>query len=352
QRLALETVAHRLEQTLARERLVDEIVRAEADRFDGLGHRGFAGDHDRGRHHFAGDAQQFDAAHAGQADIEQRHVRLHVVRVAQIRERVLRAPKAHDAVAFLAQTQREVRGDLLVVFDYEDQLHSLSPNSTRNVVPTFDVDASCRSPPWSSMILREIANPSPIPSPVLRVVTYGSNTRARSDSAIPPPVSVTSIARFEIANVMVPLGERASCPPLVGGRGARSPSSASALFVQRLTSTCRSMSRSAQTGASPPEQRSVTFGQASANVAQNSSTAVRSETSRKTGLPIAANDAWLRVSRDKRSISSATLCNAFATSSAAPPRSASPARSSSSRAAVSGPFVSCACPRPLSCSTD
>ena len=76
---------------------------AEADGFDGLGHGGLAGDDDGRRHDVAGHAQQVDAAHPRQPDVEQGHVGRHAVRVAQIRQRLLGGAEGHHAVALLAQ---------------------------------------------------------------------------------------------------------------------------------------------------------------------------------------------------------------------------------------------------------
>jgi hypothetical protein len=126
QRRILEAVAHRLEQPLAAERLVDEVVDAELDRLHRLGHGSLAG-HDDGRGHgLAHDPHQVDAAHPRQAHVHQGHVRLHPRRVPQMRQRILGVAEVHDAVPFLAQAEGHVGGDLVVVLDDEDQLHFAS----------------------------------------------------------------------------------------------------------------------------------------------------------------------------------------------------------------------------------
>jgi hypothetical protein len=192
------------------------------------------------------------------------------------------------------------------------------------------------------MTLREIDKPSPIPSPILRVVTYGSNTRVRREEGMPEPLSRTSsITRVPFFTI-----EKSTRPSWPAAR---------ALFVQRLTSTWRSMSRSTQTTASPPPSSSRSDGHALPNVVQNSSTSCPSDSRRSTGLPMPPNEENSRVNRASRSSSSATLsCAAISSSfsfpSGAPRRARSEKRSSSSRAAVSGPLISCACRRAVSCS--
>jgi len=74
ERRVLETVAHRLQQPLACERLFDEVVNAEAERFDGLGHGGLAGDDDGG--HAVDAFQKFDAGHPVEPHVDEHQVRL------------------------------------------------------------------------------------------------------------------------------------------------------------------------------------------------------------------------------------------------------------------------------------
>ena len=76
QRRVLEGVADRLQEALAGERLLDEVVDPELERLDGLGDRRLAGDDDGRRQAlFLGQlAHQVDAAHPRQTDVEQEQV--------------------------------------------------------------------------------------------------------------------------------------------------------------------------------------------------------------------------------------------------------------------------------------
>ncbi len=81
------------------------------------------------------------------------------------------------------------------------------------MVPTPGAEASRTWPPDWRMKSRTIASPRPVPRPTSLVVKNGSNTRARTSSVMPLPVSDTETATNGPATV----GSSAMSP----GTGAR-----------------------------------------------------------------------------------------------------------------------------------
>ncbi len=98
----------------------------------------------------------------------------------------------------------------------------------RKVEPRPGADSTQMRPACSSMILREIARPRPVP-PLVRVVEpsscrNSSNTRSRSSGAIPGPVSATATSNAPLAAATLT---------------ATSPSSVNLIALPtRLSSTC------------------------------------------------------------------------------------------------------------------
>jgi hypothetical protein len=139
----LEAVGDRLQEPLAGERLLDEVVDAEAHRFEGLAHRGLAGDDDGRRQALfvAELANEVDAVLSRETDVEQQQIGQLALLIENLQRRLDRIRRLHRE-PFLAQLPGDVGADLLVILDEEDEARlgrhgavSSAGSVMRNVAP-------------------------------------------------------------------------------------------------------------------------------------------------------------------------------------------------------------------------
>src|SRR5262249_55421489 len=253
----IERPLHRTQQLCERQRLLDEIEGAEPGGLDGGFHRAVPRHHHHraavggGRRPFA---QQRDAIDVRHPDVEQHEVgNLPGARGARLRS----VGGDVHLIAFLGEDLLQEPADVCLVIDYENMWsahacclrncsRSRAPAVAERVLsftgitmrtrapPSGRLSASIR-PPCSSMIFFTIASPSPVPFGLL--VTYGSNTRARSSRWKPGPLSHTVSAAYATSAL-------ASSLVLISSCGLATPSSASSALVTRLLRIWRTRPRS------------------------------------------------------------------------------------------------------------
>src|SRR5471032_1225820 len=143
-------------------------------------------------------AQQVDARHARQADIEQHDGVLGGAHGLASGQAV--AHPVHGVVRVLQCTQQALP-DLEIVFDQQDSHTPASGKLTAATIPDwpsrrFWITAS---PPYFAVIAFTMDSPRPVPSTSACVSRFArknrSKTRGSDSSAMPGPVSVTSIHR-------------------------------------------------------------------------------------------------------------------------------------------------------------
>src|SRR5262245_2345641 len=233
--------AHAVQQVRAVQRLREEVGRAEGRRFRPR-LRGAVGGHDdhRTRRVEAVDQrQEVEAVERLHHEVGDDEV---VVLVLEAADRVGDRSRLRHLVLFPAQHHRETLAHSGLVVDDEDlALHAVAwGNDSTKHVPSPSWTLTVMVPPWSSMMRRTIARPSPVP-PAFEV-TNGSKTRGRIAAGIPPPVSRTSTSTKRstrrVSTERVPPW-RITCTAL----------------RSRFQKTCRSWSRSADTGVSVASNR-------------------------------------------------------------------------------------------------
>src|ERR1051325_5526208 len=234
------------------DRLGDVVVRAVLQRGDGRLHRGVAGhdDDDEIGVDLAHAALQLDAVGAAHADVDQRQVPL---LLGQAGERLAGAVRGAGVVAVVAEpAAQRVAYARLVVDDENASLVVHATASTTaaagsamvNVVPRPTSDLTSIFPRCRSMMLRQIARPSPVPLPSSFVVTNGSKRRGRSSGGMPTPSSSTLMTTLPSAGAVtmrrLPSRGMASMAFTIRARRSCSTCPVSPRTAGRWSPSCRS----------------------------------------------------------------------------------------------------------------
>src|SRR2546425_296757 len=262
---------HQLELVVV-EGLRDVVGGAQLHRLDGDLLRAEGGDHDGRRlgRVLAHPAQHVHAAHVLQAQIGDDEV---VGLLREPREGLLAREYGVDLVP--ARAEQALDGDAdraLVVDDQDAASHGVSASGrvTRKTRPAPSAGAATIAPPWASTAWRAMARPSPVP--VCLVEKKGSKRRDSSSAGTPGPLSVTE-------RVATPSPLRTAT---VTRRGEGDVASASRAFSSKLTSTWRSLSRSAR-ATTPGEASRPAAIPAASSRGRSASSVARASSPRSTG---------------------------------------------------------------------
>src|SRR5438552_1496036 len=328
---AVEQALHDQLDLVVVEGLGDVVGRAQLHRLDGDLLRAEGGDHDdrRLRRVLAHPAQHVHAAHTLQAEVGDDEV---VARLREPPQGLLAREHGIDLVP--ARAEQALDGDAdraLVVDDQDAALHGASASGrvTRKTRPGPSAGTATISPPCASTAWRAIARPSPVP--VCFKEKKGSKRRGSASAGTPGPLSVTDRVATPFPLPMATTTRR----------GDGDVASASRAFSSRLTSTWRSLSRSAR--ASTPDCASKwTAIPAASSRGRSASSVARASSPRSTGSKRSSSRRAKRsrspTCRSTRS-SSARMRRCSATHGSPGSRASCCARL---RAAVTGFRISCA----------
>src|SRR6266699_2008503 len=262
---------HQLELVVV-EGLRDVVGGAQLHRLDRDLLRAEGGDHDDRRlgRVLAHPAQDVHAAHVLEAQVGDDEV---VGILREPREGLLARVYGVDLVP--ARAEQALDGDAdraLVVDDQDAPSHGVSASGrvTRKVRPAPSAGAATIAPPWASTAWRAMARPSPVP--VCLVEKKGSKRRDSVSAGTPGPLSVTE-------RVATPSPLRTATATR---RGEGDVASASRAFSSRLTSTWRSLSRSAR-ATTPGEASRAAAIPAASSRGRSASSVARASSPRSTG---------------------------------------------------------------------
>src|SRR6476646_9368558 len=188
----VERVLDHEQDTIAGQRLLQEVEGTHLRRLHRVGHRAMSGDHDDYRPviRLPYRAQYLDTVAVGQPNVEQIEIASGPIPLGG--ESGHRIKHAH-AVALALEDQAKRPPDVCLVVDDDDvPLAGHDGSDTLNAAPPNSPGMTVMSPPDSSAFFFAIDKPSPMPC-FLKVIV-GSNNLADTSSLKPGPESCTSIS--------------------------------------------------------------------------------------------------------------------------------------------------------------